>query len=95
MLFTPPVTPDKPMLPAHHKPAVAFIKKLKATSVRQELSDGAFSGLYLVVQPQPSGAMSWAVRTKLDGKSAKITLGRFDDVDQVWNGSTALLASNR
>jgi integrase len=40
----------------------------------------AVSGLYLIVQPQPSGSMSWAVRTKLDGKSAKITLGRFDDV---------------
>ncbi len=67
------------MLPAHHKRAVAFVKNLKPTDARQEVPDGAVSGLYLIVQPRPSGSMSWAVRTKVDGKSAKITLGRYDD----------------
>lgn len=68
------------MLPAHHKRALAFVNNLKATAARQEIPDGSVSGLYLVVQPQPSGSMSWAVRTKVEGKSAKITLGRYDDV---------------
>jgi integrase len=67
------------MLPAHHKRALTFVKNLKAKTARQEVPDGAVSGLYLVVQPQPSGSLSWAVRTKVGGKSAKITLGRFDD----------------
>lgn len=65
------------MLPAQHKRAAAFIKNLKATDARQEVPDDAVSGLYLIVQP--SGALSWAVRTKLDGKTAKVTLGRYDE----------------
>lgn len=65
------------MLPAQHKRAAAFIKNLKATDARQEVPDDAVSGLYLIVQP--SGALSWAVRTKLDGKAAKVTLGRYDE----------------
>lgn len=81
--ITRPVTPDKPMLPtklpAQHKRAAAFISNLKATNTRQEIPDDVGNGLYLIVQPRPSGSMSWAVRTKLDGKAVKITLGRYDE----------------
>jgi len=88
--ITRPVTPDKPMLPKklpkQYKRAATFIKNLKATDARQEIPDDGFSSepslpgsLYLVVQPRPSGSMSWAVRTKMDGKAVKITLGRYDE----------------
>ena len=36
---------------------------------RIEIADGALAGLYLVVQP--SGAKSWAVRYRHDGKPAE------------------------
>lgn len=42
---------------------------------RYEMPDPALSGLYLVVQP--SGAKSWAVRYRISGKTAKLTLGRW------------------
>ena len=42
---------------------------------RREVPDGLLPGLYLVVQP--SGAKSWAVRYRANGKPAKLTLGRF------------------
>ncbi len=44
-------------------------------SKRQEIPDGALSGLYLVVQP--SGVKSWALRYRFAGKPAKLTLGRW------------------
>ncbi|WP_084673988.1 Arm DNA-binding domain-containing protein [Methylobacterium sp. WSM2598] len=44
-------------------------------SKRLELPDGALPGFYLVVQP--SGAKSWAVRYRIDGKSRKMTLGPY------------------
>jgi hypothetical protein len=40
---------------------------------RQEIPDGTVTGLYLVVQP--SGAKSWAVRYRHEGKPAKLTIG--------------------
>ena len=40
---------------------------------RKEIADGIVPGLYLVVQR--SGKKTWAVRTRIAGKSAKITLG--------------------
>lgn len=40
---------------------------------RQEIADAALPGLYLVVQP--SGAKSWALRYRQEGKPAKLTLG--------------------
>lgn len=40
---------------------------------RQEIPDAALPGLYLVVQP--SGAKSWALRYRQNGKPAKLTLG--------------------
>ncbi|MET4802568.1 tyrosine-type recombinase/integrase [Bradyrhizobium sp. LB11.1] len=65
------------MLPAQHKRAAAFIKNLKAPAARQELPDDGVSGLYLIIQP--SGALSWAVRTKVGGRPVKVTLGRYDE----------------
>jgi integrase len=44
-------------------------------SRRLELPDGALPGFYLVVQP--SGAKSWAVRYRVDGKPKKFTLGPY------------------
>jgi len=65
------------MLPKQHKRAAAFIKNLKAPAARQEVPDDDVSGLYLIVQP--SGALSWAVLTKVGGKAVKVTLGRYDE----------------
>src|SRR5829696_4643359 len=42
---------------------------------RLEIPDGALPGFYLVVQP--SGAKSWAVRYRVDGKPKKFTLGPY------------------
>jgi integrase len=44
-------------------------------SRRRELPDGALPGFYLVVQP--SGAKSWAVRYRVEGKPKKFTLGPY------------------
>ena len=46
---------------------------------RIEIPDGLLPGLYLVVQP--SGAKSWAVRFRVNGRTAKITLGRFPAIE--------------
>ena len=46
---------------------------------RLEIPDGLLPGLYLVVQP--SGAKSWAVRFRANGKTAKVTLGRFPAIE--------------
>jgi integrase len=50
---------------------------LKPATTRQEIPDSNQSGLYLVVQP--SGALSWAVRTKIGGRASKVTIGRYDE----------------
>lgn len=42
---------------------------------RLEIADSTLPGFYLVVQP--SGAKSWAVRYRADGKSRKLTLGPY------------------
>jgi type VI protein secretion system component VasK len=42
--------------------------------VRNEIADGGADGLYLIVQP--SGAMSWAIRYRHNGRATKFTLGR-------------------
>jgi integrase len=54
------------------------ISKLPNPAKRRELADGKVTGLYFVVQP--SGARSWAVRYRADGKPAKLTLGPFPAV---------------
>jgi integrase len=48
------------------------VENFKPSPQRQEVSDGG-SGLYLVIQP--SGAKSWAVRYRHEGRPTKLTLG--------------------
>jgi integrase len=48
------------------------IDAIKPTPQRREISDGG-SGLWLIVQP--TGAKSWAVRYRHNGRPAKLTLG--------------------
>jgi integrase len=49
------------------------IRNMKPSSVRQEIPDG--NGLYLIVQT--SGAKSFALRFRRDGKQTKLTLGTY------------------
>ncbi|MFO1037300.1 MAG: integrase arm-type DNA-binding domain-containing protein [Geminicoccaceae bacterium] len=49
------------------------VTKIKAGPSRREIADSVVPGLYLVIQP--SGARSFAVRTRINGKPAKLTLG--------------------
>jgi integrase len=56
---------------------VAAIEKYKATTQRREIADGG--GLYLTIQPRPSGAKGWALRYRRpDGRPAKLVLGSVD-----------------
>jgi integrase len=54
------------------------VENLKSGTDRQEIPDGGCRGLYLVAQP--SGARSWAIRFRLDGKPAKHTIGSYPTV---------------
>ncbi|MBB4478439.1 tyrosine-type recombinase/integrase [Rhizobium etli] len=49
-----------------------WVEAVKATDKRQEIPDPGFKGFYLIVQPLPSGAKSFALRYR--GK-AKFTIG--------------------
>jgi integrase len=52
----------------------AAVAKLRPSTDRREIPDGACTGLYLVLQP--SGAKSWALRFRRPtGKPAKLVLG--------------------
>lgn len=55
------------------------VENLKGFSKRREVPDGRISGLYLVVQP--SGAKSWAVRYRFDGRQRKYTIGPHPAID--------------
>jgi integrase len=55
------------------------IKNLPIPSKRHEEPDGKIGGLYLVVQP--TGAKSWAVRYRAEGKPRKLTIGAYPNVD--------------
>ena len=46
---------------------------------RLEIPDGLLPGLYLIVQT--TGAKSWAVRFRANGRTAKVTLGRFPAIE--------------
>jgi integrase len=50
------------------------VRNLKAGNVRREVPD-AGTGLYLIIQPAPSTARSWAVRYRYGGRPRKLTLG--------------------
>jgi integrase len=55
----------------------AAVAKYAAQTTRREIPDSRAPGLYLVIQPKPSGTKSWAVRFRRpDGRPAKLTLGR-------------------
>jgi integrase len=49
------------------------VEKAKPAARRREIPDSGCRGLYLIVQP--SGARSWALRFRFDGKPCKHTLG--------------------
>jgi integrase len=54
------------------------VQNYRPQAKRREIPDGK-AGLYLVIQPKPSGKKSWAVRLRRpDGTTAKITLGGVD-----------------
>ncbi|MBZ9998559.1 MULTISPECIES: tyrosine-type recombinase/integrase [unclassified Mesorhizobium] len=80
-------------IPGQFKKAAAFINNLKPATARQEIPDSTQSGLYLVVQP--SGALSWAVRTKIDGKASKVTIGRYDEVGSADDRIGTLISSTQ
>lgn len=51
------------------------VSRLRPGTSRTEVADAVVPGLYLVVQP--SGHKSFAVRTRIAGKPAKLTLGAY------------------
>ncbi len=58
------------------------IERIKPDPMKRlEIPDSISPGLYLVVQP--SGARSWAVRYRVNGKPAKLTLGKVPAVGLV------------
>ena len=49
------------------------------TSKRREIRDSGALGLYLIIQPKPTGTRSWALRYRdARGKSVKLVLGPVD-----------------
>lgn len=57
---------------------VGTLDKIKPGAARQEHPDAAQPGLYFVVQP--SGARSWAVRYRHQGRPRKATLGSYPKI---------------
>ena len=58
----------------------AGVERLKPDPAKRlELPDGLLPGLYLVIQP--SGAKSWAVRYRHEGRTRKHVLGRYPMLD--------------
>ena len=55
------------------------IRKLETPSRRREIPDKKISGLYLVIQS--TGAKSWALRYRVDGKPKKFTIGSYPAID--------------
>jgi hypothetical protein len=64
------------------------VEAMKPGRVRREIPDGLLPGHYLVIQP--SGARSWAVRYRSNGRPRKHTLGSYPAIDL---GSARKLAS--
>jgi integrase len=58
---------------------VKDVENKRPASARAEIPDDYMRGLYFIVQP--SGAKSWAVRYRLDGKSVKQTIGPYPTFD--------------
>jgi integrase len=55
------------------------VEAIKPIALRQEIADSLLPGLYLIVQP--SGARSWAVRYRHNGRPRKHTLGPYPTID--------------
>jgi integrase len=55
------------------------VETIKPIALRQEIPDSLLPGLYLIVQP--SGARSWAVRYRHNGRPRKHTLGPYPAID--------------
>src|SRR5262245_37575291 len=55
------------------------IESMKPGAARREIPDGGCRSLYCVVQAT-TGAKSWAIRFRHDGKPAKHTLGSYPAV---------------
>nr|WP_276592716.1 MULTISPECIES: site-specific integrase [unclassified Methylobacterium] len=59
---------------------VQAIERLKPDAARRlEIPDATLPGLYFIIQP--SGAKSWAVRYRHDGRTRKLTLGAYPGLD--------------
>jgi integrase len=76
----------------------ASVRRFKKGPERREIADGGRRGLYLIVQP--TGVKSWAFRFRINGKSAKLTLGGFDEtarkpVEKPFIGADLTLAEAR
>src|ERR1700730_54630 len=57
----------------------AILRYQPHATKRREIPDSKATGLYLVIQPKPSGRKSWAIRLRRpDGRPAKLTLGPCD-----------------
>jgi integrase len=66
------------------------IRNLKPAPVRREIPDGGCTGLYLI--SQPSGARSWAVRYRFNGKPTKLTIGSWPAVSLLDARAAAIAA---
>src|SRR5215218_2734745 len=76
MLCYPNATPGTNMAKALTARA---IETIRPAGMRREIPDGLLRGLYLVIQP--SGAKSWAVRYRHQGRPRKHTLGPHPALD--------------
>jgi integrase len=54
------------------------IDNLQSGPARREIPDGKAHGLYFVIHP--TGAKSWAVRYRFNGKPRKLTIGPYPDI---------------
>jgi integrase len=55
-----------------------YVENVRPDEVRREIADGGCAGLYLLLQP--TGHRSWAVRYRVGGRSAKLTIGSWPEV---------------
>jgi integrase len=59
------------------------LREYRPTGKRREICDAKATGLYLIIQPKPTGTMSWALRFRRpDGRPAKLTLGPVAETDE-------------
>jgi integrase len=56
----------------------AYVRNVKPTDRRVEIADAVLPGMYLLVQP--SGARSWAVRYRHQGRPRKYTIGTYPTI---------------